>query len=191
MEPEHTPRTRTRATFARGPARPILERKQKPDGSWREYACTLVYRAPGLAVIRFLLPAGAAFPTPVPVPPGSYSDGYFWERRPFTLYRLRAADGAPLAHRFDAATAVRIGETAVEYRDLVLDWWVLPGDELIEEDRDELDALRAANALAPADLAAIAESERAVYSRYRHVIDEAARIERRVGVGRGGVGERG
>ncbi len=179
VEPEHTPPVRRDATGPAAAGTPILERKQKPDGSWREYACTLVHRARGLAVVRFPLPGGAgAFATPVPVPAGAWSDGYFWERRPYTLYRLRDAAGAPLAHRFDAATAIRVTPGAVSYRDLVLDWWVLPGGALVEEDRDELEALEAAGAIAPLDRAAITEAERAIYSRYRHIIDEAARIER-------------
>ncbi len=178
VEPEHTPATGTGATpAAAGSA--VVERKRKPDGSWREYACTLALRAPGLMVVRFSLPAGAgAFATPVPVPPGSFSDGYFWERRPYTLYRLRGPDGAPIAHRFDAATEVRFTPGTVEYRDLVLDWWVLPSGELIEEDRDELEAMAAAGAIGPADGAAITAAERAILGRYRHIIDEAARIER-------------
>ncbi|MCC6386019.1 MAG: DUF402 domain-containing protein [Dehalococcoidia bacterium] len=179
MEPEHTPATGTGATAVVGS--PVIERKRKPDGSWREYACTLALRAPGLVVVRFPLPAGAgAFATPVPVPAGSFSDGYFWERRPYTLYRLRGPDGAPIAHRFDAATEVRLAPGTVEYRDLVLDWWVLPSGEIVEEDREELEALTAAGAIGPAERAAITAAERAILGRYRHIIDEAARIERRL-----------
>jgi predicted RNA-binding protein associated with RNAse of E/G family len=163
---------------------PILERKQKPDGTMREYGCTLVRLTPGLAVIEFVMAAqgGSIFGTPIEVPPGSISHGYFWKRRPYNLYRIRRADGSLIAHRFDAVTDVRLSADAVEYRDLILDWWVLPDDTLIEEDRDEFDELLAAGKIAPADIAKAHEAERAVYSRYRHIIDDVVRLERKLGL---------
>jgi predicted RNA-binding protein associated with RNAse of E/G family len=162
---------------------PILERKQKPDGTMREYGCTLVRLTPGLAVIEFVMAQGGSiFGTPIEVPPGSISHGYFWKRRPYNLYRMRRADGSLIAHRFDAVTDVRLSADAVEYRDLILDWWVLPDDTLIEEDRDEFDGLLAAGKIAPTDIAKAHEAERAVYSRYRHIIDDVVRLERKLGL---------
>jgi len=165
-----------------GAGRPvILERKQKPDGTWREYECTLLHRDPGLVVVEFVMAKGGAiFGTPIEVPPGSYSHGWFWKRRPYNLYRMRRADGSLIAHRFDAVTDVQFDEGRVSYRDLVLDWWVLPDDTLIEEDREELDEMVAARLLSERDQAAANAAERAIYSRYRHIIDDVAKAEGRV-----------
>lgn len=141
----------------------------------REYDCTLVHDAwPRLAVIRFDLPeGGSAFATPVDVPPGSVSDGYFWRRRPYNLYRMYGPDGNVLVHRFDAVTDVRLEGDVLSYRDLVLDWWVLPGGRVVEEDREELAGLVAAGVLSERDRARAEEAAREVLARYRHVIDEA------------------
>jgi len=61
----------------------------------------------------------------------------------------------------------------------VLDWWVLPGDILLEEDRDEFEALAEAGLLTPSDLESARAADREVHARYRHIIDEAARLEAR------------
>ncbi len=161
----------------------VIERKVKPDGGVREYVCELLHAGAGLMVVRFeMAEGGAAFGPPFEVPAGSWSLGFFWKRRPHNLYRMRGPDGAVLGHRIDALTDVRFSEDAVTYRDLALDWWVLPDDTLIEEDRDEFEALVAAGALSAGDAAAANEASRQVYSRYRHIIDDVAILERKLGL---------
>jgi len=165
--------------FARGQT--IIERKTKADGSTREYPCTLVSRQRGLVVVEFLMAKGGSiYGTPIEVPPGSVSYGFFWRRRPYNLYRMRDPAGAIIAHRFDAVADVRFGDSFVSYRDLILDWWITPDDVLIEEDRDEYEAAIAAGAMSSADAEAANTAAQQIYSRYRHIIDEAATIEERV-----------
>ncbi len=164
-----------------GRGQPIIERKVKADGSTREYACTLLCRRPGLVVVEFLMARGGAiYGTPIEVPPGSVSHGFFWDRRPYNLYRMRNPAGAIIAHRFDAVADVQFGDGLVAYRDLILDWWVTADDRLIEEDREEYDAAITAGAMSATDAEAANTAARQVFSRYRHIIDEAAAIERRV-----------
>lgn len=159
----------------------VIERKLKPGGEVREYRCELVHAAEGLMVVRFDMAAGGdAFQPPFPIPRGSWSLGFFWKRRTFNLYRMRGPGGAVLGHRMDALTDVRFGAGEVAYRDLALDWWVLPDETLIEEDRDEFDELVAAGVLSDGDAQAVAEASRQIYSRYRHIIDDAAALERRL-----------
>jgi len=118
----------------------------------------------------------------IEVPPGSVSHGWFWTRRPYNLYRMRRPDGTLIAHRFDAVADVRLSPEAVEFRDLVLDWWATPDDTLIEEDREEFEELVAAGGLSTNDVAAANDAARAIFSRYRHVIDGVAAQERRLGI---------
>jgi hypothetical protein len=161
----------------------IIERKQKPDGTVREYRCGLAYASSTLVVVRFDMPnGGVEFDTPFNVPPRSWSFGFFWPRRPFNLYRMRGPGGEVLGHRFDAVTDVRFTEGEVSYRDLALDWWVLPDDTLIEEDRDEFEDLVAAGKLSHQDARAANEAAKHIYSRYRHVIDDVAILERRLSI---------
>lgn len=159
----------------------VIERKLKHDGTVREYPCELAWLDDRVAVVRFALPnGGSAFGVPVAVPPGSVSWGFFWARRPYNLYRIASPEGVVLAHRFDAVTDVRMGEEVISYRDLVLDWWALPDGTLAEEDREEFDALVAKGELRGRDIERANEAARQVYSRFRHVIDEAEALLRRV-----------
>ncbi|MBI5947820.1 MAG: DUF402 domain-containing protein [Chloroflexi bacterium] len=178
MDSQHTPGRNPPAN-----ARQVVERKLKPDGTVREYPCTLLHLEPGLAVVAFVMARGGTIPgLPVVIPPGSVSYGYFWKRRPYNLYRMKRADGSLIAHRFDAVADVSLGPEVVSYRDLILDWWVLPGGEIVEEDRDELDAMVAAGSVPPGDFERTRRAAQAVFGRYRHVIDEAEALEAKLGL---------
>lgn len=156
------------------------EVKVKPDGTTIEYETSLVHRDRTLVIVRFLMRQGGGPPRlPVEVPVGSVSYGYFWARRPYNVYRWLRADGSLIAHRFDAVTEVRIADDSVRYRDLALDWWALPDGTLLEEDRDELEALAASGTLSASDVERANEAARQVFSRYRHIIDEVVALERR------------
>ncbi len=174
---------RLKDTSPEGPpatGRSYREVKVKPDGTELAYETSLVHRDQGLVIVCFLMRKGGGPPRlPVVVPPGSVSYGYFWARRPYNVYRWLNPDGALIAHRFDAVTGVRITAEEVRYRDLALDWWALPDGTLIEEDRDELDALALSGVLAAKDLDRANEAARQVFSRYRHIIDEVVALERR------------
>ena len=162
---------------------PFRERKRKADGSVHDYETELVHRDGRIVIVRFRMAMGGGPPRlPVAVPPGSVSVGYFWARRPYNLYRMLDPEGRVLAHRFDAVSDVRITDEAVEYRDLALDWWALPDGTLLEEDRDELEAALAGGTLSPRDGERAEEAARQVYSRYRHIIDEAEELQRRYAV---------
>lgn len=175
---EHTPAAAGLASAGM----PVRERKVKPGGEVREYELTLVIRRPGLLVARFPLVAGASSPhLAADIPPGSCSDGYFWARRPYVLYRFRGPDAAPIAHRLDAVSSVHLGDSTVTYRDLVLDWWVLPDGRLVEEDGDELEALLESGVLSAADARRARNAACHVLGRYRHIMDEVADLERTAG----------
>ena len=159
---------------------PFRERKRKLDGSIHDYETELLYRDGRVAIVRFVMTRGGGPPhLPIEVPPNSSSLGYFWARRPYNLYRMLDPNGQVLAHRFDAVADVKITAEGVDYRDLILDWWVFPDETLSEEDHDELDEAIAAGTISPADAERAIEAARQVFSRYRHIIDEAVDLERR------------
>ena len=161
---------------------PWLERKRKPDGSERRYRCQLEHAAASLVVVSYVMAqGGAVFGTPIEIPPGSVSYGYFWRSRPYTVYRMRAGDRV-VAHRFDAVAGVRYREGEVSYRDLALDWWLTPGGELIEEDREEFEALREAGAFGAGELAAVARAERIMARAGERLLPELAGLEQRLGI---------
>lgn len=160
----------------------ITERKVKADGSVQEFACSLVHRGKGFCVVRFIVERAGMFPAPVVLPAGTVSDGWFWERRPYSLYRMRNAVGEVLAHRFDAVGGVEITEGLLTFRDLVLDWWVLPDGSVREEDTDELEEARASGLMVSSDVARAHRARLEVLSRYRHIIDGVATTEQKLGL---------
>lgn len=162
------------------PGRTAIERKRKPDGEQRAFQCDYLANGPGFALVRFELTRPGMFATPVPVPVGTSSYGYFWQHRPYNVYRFVDRSGHVLAHRFDAVGNVRITAREVQFDDLVLDWWALPGDILLEEDRDEFDALVASGTLDAAAIARVEEATRLIHARYRHIIDELDMLQHRL-----------
>lgn len=171
MKGQHTPGA---------PPRRFTERKVKAGGTVQEFDVTLVHRAPGLVVVRFIVPAPGGRPgLPVQLPGGAISDGYFWEDRPYNVYRMRTAAGALLCHRFDALDSVEITETSVTYRDLIYDWWLLPDGRLIEEDEDEFREAEAAGLLTARDLRVAGEAVAAVRARAGAIAEECGAIEGR------------
>lgn len=159
---------------------PFIERKRTFDGAIHQYETELLHRDGRVAIVRFVMTQGGGPPRlPIQVPPGSISLGYFWARRPYNLYRMIDPQGRVLAHRFDAVSDVKLTAGSVDYRDLILDWWAFPDDTLVEEDRDELEEAIRLGTIAPRDVERANEAARQIFSRYRHIIDEAVELERR------------
>lgn len=174
--------TGARPPSSASPGTAWVERKRKPDGSERRYSTRLEFASPALVIVSYVMQrGGAVFGTPIDIPPGSVSYGYFWRSRPYTVYRMREGDRV-IAHRFDAVTGVRIGRGEVSYRDLALDWWLTPEGRLIEEDRDEFEELCEAGAFSAADLAAAARAERVIARAATRLLPELAALERRHGL---------
>jgi predicted RNA-binding protein associated with RNAse of E/G family len=145
-----------------------------------DYETVLVHRDQTVVIVKFVMTRGGGPPRlPVTVAAGSISYGYFWPRRPYNVYRWLTPGGDLIAHRFDAVTAVKVSESAVDYRDLVLDWWAFPDGSIVEEDRDELDEAVAAGTVSATDERLANEAAYQVFSRYRHIIDEVEALERR------------
>lgn len=157
----------------------LTERKIKPDGSVQEFRLEQLGRSSSVAVGRYRIQRSSSGSTRIPfqVPSGSTSDGYFWPRRPYVVYRFRAPSGRVLGHRVDAATEVRLLADVASYRDLALDWWVLPDGTVVEEDVEEFESLVEAGVLSAGDSARALMARRAVVGRWREVEAAIIRLE--------------
>lgn len=158
----------------------ISERKVKADGSLHEYSCDLLFLTTDVAVIAYVMARGGVLPdVHLRVEPGSISYGYFWRDRPYNLYRMKRPDGSIIAHRFDAVADVVITREAIDYRDTVLDWWLVDG-VLTEEDEDELDDYVARGALPASDRQLAHAARAAVVAGWREIVAEVEEMERTV-----------
>jgi len=159
----------------------VIERKVGHDGRVREYRCAWEYRSSRLAIIRYDIARGGVLADGVvTIPAGSRSYGYFWKGRRYGCYRFIGPENSGVvAHRFDALTRAAWTEDVLEYHDLLLDWWVTDDDVLLEEDRDEFEAAMESGEIGADDAKRALGAARDISSRYRHIIDDIAVLERR------------
>ncbi len=110
------------------------------DGTELLFECEPIDYSPRRAICLYRS-SGSFKTTNFSMPNGGLSYGFFWQHRPYILYRFSHPDGRCIGHRFDIVDNVRFDAGGVAYRDLVLDLWVPIGGEALLEDRDELEEL--------------------------------------------------
>ena len=159
----------------------VVERKVDIEGKVREYPCLWEHHSPTLAIIRYDVARGGVLADgAISIPSGTRSYGYFWRSRRYGCYRfVGPGDFGVVAHRFDALKGATWNDDVLEYRDLVLDWWVTADGALIAEDMDEFDDATSKGKLSAADIERALGAARDLSSRYRHVIDDIGILERR------------
>jgi hypothetical protein len=163
------------------PAR-ITEVKRHIDGTLHRFECELLLRLPHVVAVRFEHWRGRSA-GPFHIPAGSVTHGFFWARRPYSLYRMRAPAGAPIADRYDIVEDVRLGEREIVYTDLFLDIWVAPGGRVIVEDEDEVEGASRAGLLSKAQVARVERAKDIVQRRHLSIVREAGRLLSRAGMG--------
>ncbi len=114
-----------------------LEHKSRPDGRSQDFACELVLRQAGLAVLRFILPRANRI-GPLDLPAGGLTYGFFWEGRPYNLYWWLNAGGETLGYYFNLGDRLTIGPEELSWRDLWVDILVVPGQDPLILDEEEV-----------------------------------------------------
>lgn len=157
----------------------ITEVKRHLQGEAHRFDCELVLRRPHLLVVLFRhwreRSAGG-----FSIPRGSRTHGFFWRRRPYSLYQIVRPDGGLIAHRYDIVADVRLGEREVSYLDLLLDIWVAPDGTRQVEDEDEAADHARRGLLSRAQVHAIERARALVLRRHQAVAREAARLLQRL-----------
>ena len=157
----------------------ITEVKRHLQGDALRFDCELVLRRPQLLVVLFRHRGGRSAGG-FSIPRGSRTQGFFWRRRPYVLYRIVRPDGGLIAHRYDIVTDVRLGEREVSYFDLLLDIWIAPDGTVRVEDEHEVAGHARRGLLSRAQVAAIGRARALVLRRHAAVAREAARLVRRL-----------
>jgi predicted RNA-binding protein associated with RNAse of E/G family len=153
----------------------ITETKRHVDGRVERFRCRLVLRRPHVAVLRFDLDKARRV-NGLHFPRGSRTYGFFWPRRPYSLYRIADPRGRLIAHRFDVVEDVRLSETEVSYLDLLLDIWVAPDGTVRVEDEDEVAEHARRGLLSKAQRTRIERARALLQRRHRAIAAEAARL---------------
>lgn len=153
----------------------ITEIKRHLDGRVQSFECDLLLARPGLRVVRFDHP-GESLVGGFRFPRGSRTNGFFWRRRHYTLYRFVGPDDRVIAHRFDVIDQVRLRRSSVEYLDLALDVWLSPDGRLRVEDEEEV-ALHTRHGVLSAEQLRLIERTRALLeARHASIVAQAARL---------------
>ncbi|MEX2159473.1 MAG: DUF402 domain-containing protein [Dehalococcoidia bacterium] len=155
----------------------ITETKRHLDGSEHQFECELVLRRPDIVVVRFDHWEGRSAGG-FDIPRGSRTDGFFWRRRHYSLYRMTGPDARPIADRFDIVEDVRFEESEVSYLDLLVDVWVAPDGTVLVEDEDEVEDHLARGLLSQAQRDRIERTAALLKRQHRRIIYEAARLRK-------------
>ncbi|MCX6023193.1 MAG: DUF402 domain-containing protein [Chloroflexi bacterium] len=160
----------------------IQEIKQRLDGSRQVFYCDVVWLGGDAAVLKFV--ATMDYSTnPSADLPHKFTEGYFWQGRPYLMYKMFGDVDQLIGYRFDVCTDVRITSDAVRWTDLLLDFWVDP--ELTSSrfmDEDELATATARGLLTPEHLAVVDEAREALAGSYRTIIADAEALRARAGM---------
>ena len=153
----------------------ISEVKRHLEGGAHRFQCELVFRRPHLVIVLFRH-SRARSAGGFSIPRGSHTYGFFWSRRPYSLYRIVRPDGGPIAHRYDIVDDVRLGEREVSYLDLLLDIWIAPDGGVQIEDEDEVVEYARRGLLSRAQVAAIHRARGLVLRRHAAIARESVRL---------------
>ena len=82
-----------------------------------------------------------------------------------------------IAHRFDAISDLYYTSDSVCYRDLILDWWLTPNGELIEEDRKELQNMLKTKQITLNDAAKAERTGKIIENNKQRIMRELRSIE--------------
>ena len=155
--------------------RRITEVKRHIDGSAHRFDCELIALRPHVAIVLFRHACGRST-SGFHVPRGSRTHGFFWRRRPYSLYRMTAPGGRLIAHRFDVVEDARLSEREVSYLDLFLDIWVAPDGTVLVEDEDDVAEYARRGLLSKARRRRIARTRALLLRGHRRIEREAARL---------------
>ena len=125
------------------PSARLIERKITLDGAVQEFPLERWLVAPELIVGRWVSDGAPPFEGSA----GFTSWGVWWPQRPYGAYRIHRPDGSLRLYRIDALEAVRCEGGVIEYRDLLLDALIRPGEAALIEDEDEVAEAEQANLL--------------------------------------------
>ena len=155
----------------------IEEIKRHPDGHEVRFDLQLVQRHPHLIVAAFVHPKelqrdGFVFER------GAVSYGFFWNRRPYVMYRMLDLQGQLVASRFDVVEDVRLAERTVTYTDLYLDLWVDSSGTPHLRDEDEVSEAFDNGLLSRSQLQKIEQTKELLLNRHTVIAREATRLLR-------------
>ena len=119
------------------PAATITEIKHTLAGERKTFDCELLQRSEEKAVVIYRMPRDVELED-ILLRRGTLSLGYFWADRPYNAYHWIDERLDSVALYFNISGRTRIGEHAIEWRDLAVDILISPDGRCRVLDEDEL-----------------------------------------------------
>jgi hypothetical protein len=116
---------------------PVVEIKRRLAGGEQRFSCQRLAGDARHAVVLWVAPAPMHVHG-VDLPAGTISFGHFWVDRPYNVYHWLDRAGQTLGYYFNLCDETRLTADVIEWRDLILDVLVLPGQPPRLLDEDEL-----------------------------------------------------
>jgi predicted RNA-binding protein associated with RNAse of E/G family len=118
----------------------VKEIKTKLDGSIHPFECSPILIEKNRAIISHVWHRTTPYiDGPAYLPAAEiHTKAFFWKERDYVLYRLSSPSGLLYGYRIDAAEEIDITPTMINWRDLILDFWISPKLEFHVLDEDEL-----------------------------------------------------
>jgi hypothetical protein len=118
---------------------PVLEIKRRLTGGEQRFACQRLAGDARHAAVLWVAP-GPMQVHGVDLPAGTLSFGHFWSDRHYNVYHWLDRARQTLGYYFNICDETRLTAETIEWRDLILDVLVMPGQPPRILDEDELAA---------------------------------------------------
>lgn len=113
------------------------EKKRFLSGDEVTYNCKLITLSKKFGILKYIVDKKQQVGS-LTLQSGTISYGFFWQDRPYILYKWFDKNGDVLGDYFSLADSVKLSENEFFWRDLIIDILVLPTGKVEVLDEDEI-----------------------------------------------------
>jgi len=117
--------------------RSCKEKKQFLSGIEVTFNCKLITLSKKFGILKYIVDKKQQVGS-LALQSGTTSYGFFWQDRPYILYKWFDKNGDVVGDYFSLADSVKLSENEFFWRDLIIDILVLPTGEIEVLDEDEM-----------------------------------------------------
>lgn len=151
----------------------IKRHKNKPE---QRFACELLHREPGYAVLRYSSEKPGLI-SDIEIPAGSITIAHYWQDRFYVAWRMFDSAHTLIGTLFHICSNVSIDEDRLAYDDLLLDIWIGCAGNFRTLDEDEVREALSTGMLSDIELTIIDNAHWHINNHYTSIIDDLAAFE--------------
>jgi hypothetical protein len=144
----------------------IKRHKNKPE---QQFACELLHREPGYAVLCYSSNEPGLI-ADIRIAPQATTIAHYWQNRSYVVWRMFDCSGCLIGTLFHICSDVCIHARHLSYDDLLLDIWIAPDNSLRILDEGELQECIDKGLINNAELRSIRQAQQNILSRHPKII---------------------